>query len=50
MLLKSVDEKLAKSFYQFENRQPNGTLLFIFVFQLSFIDYILSEIVCFDQL
>ena len=44
-----VDRKLKKT-RNFENKQPNCTILFIFVFQLSFIDCILSKIVGFDQL
>ncbi len=45
-----ADEKLTKSHSNFENKQPNCTILFIFVLQLPFIDCILSKIVGFDQL
>ena len=42
--------KLTKSLGNFENKQPNCTILFIFVFQSSFIDCVFSKIVDFDQL
>ncbi len=45
-----VDGKLIKSLRNFENKQPYCTILYIFVFQYSFIDCILSKIVGFDQL
>ncbi len=45
-----MDRKLTKSHSNFEIKQPNCTILFIFVCQLSFIDCILSKIVGFDQL
>ncbi len=45
-----ADSKLTKSIGNFENKQPNCTILFIFVYQLPFIDCILSKIVGFDQL
>ncbi len=45
-----MDEKLTKSFAHFERKQPNCTFSFIFVFQLTFIDCILSKIVGLDQL
>ncbi len=45
-----ADEKLTKSLDNFENKQPNCTILFIFLFQSSSIDCILSKIVGFDQL
>ncbi len=41
---------MTKGLGNFENKQPNRTILFIFVFQLSVIDSILSKIVGFDQL
>ncbi len=45
-----ADGKLTKKLGNFEMKQPNCTILFIFVFELSFIDFILSKIVGFDQL
>ncbi len=45
-----VDGKTTKSLSNYENKQPNRTILFIFVFELPFNDYILSKIVGFDQL
>ncbi len=44
-----MDKKLTKSLGNFENKQPNCTILFIFVFKLSFVDCILSKIVGYDQ-
>ncbi len=44
-----ADKKSTKSLSNFENKQPNCTVLFIFVFELSFIDCTLSKIVGFDQ-
>ncbi len=41
---------MTKSLGNFENKQPDCTLLFIFVFQLYFSDCILAKIVCLDQL
>ncbi len=52
-MVKNTDNsegKPTKSFSNFEIKQPNFTILFIFVFKLSFIDCILSKIVGFDQL
>ncbi len=43
-------QKIDKSLGNFENKQPNCTIVFILVFELSFIDCILSKIVGFDQL
>jgi hypothetical protein len=45
-----MDEKSTKGLGNFENKQPNCTILFIFVYQLSFIGCILSKIVSLDQL
>ncbi len=44
-----ADRKLTKSLINFEIKQPNCTILFIFVFELCFIDCILFKIVGFDQ-
>ncbi len=43
-------QKVDKSLSNFEIKQPNCTILFTFVFELSFIDSMLSKIVGFDQL
>ncbi len=43
-----ADRNLTKSLSNFEIKQPNCTILFIFVFELSFIDCTLSKIVGFD--
>ncbi len=45
-----MDVKLTKSFSNFKIKQLNCTLMFIFVFEFSFIDCILSKMVGFDQL
>jgi hypothetical protein len=45
-----ADGKLTKSLGNFENKQPNCTLLFFFVLSLSFIDCILSKSVGFGPL
>ncbi len=45
-----ADKKSSKSLSRFEIKQPDCPMFFIFVFQLSFIDCILSKIVGFDQL
>ncbi len=45
-----MDRKLTKSLGNFEIKQTNCTILFIFVFELSFIDCILFKIAGFDQL
>jgi hypothetical protein len=45
-----ADIESTKSLGNFENKQLSCTILFVNVFQLSFIDYILSKIVGFDQL
>ncbi len=45
-----MDVKSTKSLGNFESKQPNCTILFIFVFKLAFVDCVLSEIVGFDQL
>jgi hypothetical protein len=49
-ILTIADKKLTKSLRNFENKQPNCSIMSIFVFQVPFIDCILSEIVSFDQL
>ena len=45
-----ADGKSSKSLINFENKQPNCTILFSFVFGLSFIGCNLSKTVGFDQL
>ncbi len=42
-----ADQKSTKSLDNFDNKQPNFSILFIFVFQFSFFDCILSKIVGF---
>ncbi len=48
--VKNTDEKSTKSFGHSENKQPNCALLFMCVFQLSFIDCILPKNGVVDEL
>ncbi len=45
-----ADGKLTKSLGNYENKQPNCAMKFIFVFILAFIYYVLSKVEGFDQL
>jgi hypothetical protein len=45
-----ADEKLTKGLGIFDKKQPNCTILLIFVFYLSFMICILFKIVGFDQI
>ncbi len=43
-ILSIVDKKFTKRLSNFENKQPDCTILFIFVYELAFIGCILSKL------
>ncbi len=48
--IRGIKAWVTKSLGHFASKQPKWAFSFIFVFQLSFIEYILSKIVGLDQL